>query len=226
MIFFLALFLPSLYYNKYLKDEILSETQARALRELTLIKDLMAREDFHGPEQLHAWLRKVSDPLNVRITYVAEGGRVIADTGVPFDQASSLENLAKRPEIAEAYNQPTGSSLRYSDELNTDLLYRCTKNRGPGNIPGGVLRVAVPLSGIFYSLSNVAIVQHLIILTGFIAFALISLGLMVSASRSVSLLSSAADSIGHGDVKVLPAVSPRPLLLSPRKIDQRKRRAR
>ncbi|HIJ68378.1 MAG TPA: PAS domain S-box protein, partial [Deltaproteobacteria bacterium] len=53
-------------------------------------------------------------------------------------------------------------------------------------------------------LGNVAIVQRLIILTGFIAFALLSLGLMVSASRSVSLLSSAADSIGHGDVKVLP----------------------
>ena len=64
--------------------------------------------------------------------------------------------------------------------------------------------MAIPLSGIFYSLGNVAIVQYLIILTGFIAFALISLGLMVSASRSVSLLSSAADSIGHGDVKVLP----------------------
>ncbi|MGO9416756.1 MAG: ATP-binding protein [Syntrophobacteraceae bacterium] len=204
VIFFLALFLPSLYYNKYLKDEILSETEARASRELTLIKNLMAREDFHGPEHLHTWLRKVSDPLNVRITYVAEGGRVIADTGVPFDQASNLENLAKRPEIAEAYNQPTGSSLRYSDELNTDLLFVAQRIEGRGTIPGGALRVAVPLSGIFYSLSNVAIVQHLIILTGFITFALISFGLMVSASRSVSLLSSAADSIGHGDVKVLP----------------------
>ena len=45
-------------------------------------------------------------------------------------------------------------------------------------------------------------------LTGFIAFALISLGLMVSASRSVSLLSSAADSIGQGNVKVLPQFHP------------------
>ncbi|HIJ68484.1 MAG TPA: hypothetical protein HPP57_03150, partial [Deltaproteobacteria bacterium] len=201
VIFFLALFLPSLYYNKYLKDEILSETEARASRELILIRDLMAREEFQGPEQLHAWLCKVSNPLNVRITYVAEGGRVIADTDVPFDQTSSLENHARRPEIVEAYSRPTGSTLRYSDELNTDLLYVAQRTEGRGTIPGGVLRVAIPLSGIFYSLGNVAIVQRLIILTGFIAFALISLGLMVSASRSVSLLSSAADSIGHGDVK-------------------------
>jgi len=203
-IFFLALFLPSLYYNKYLKDEILSETVARATRELALIKDLMAREEFQGPEQLYAWLRRVSGPLKVRITFVAEGGRVIADTDVPFDQTLSLENHARRPEIVEAYSQPTGSSLRHSSELNTDLLYVAQRIEGRRTIPGGVLRVAIPLSGIFYSLGNVAMVQHLTILTGFIVFALISLGLMVSASRSVSLLSSAADSIGHGDVKVLP----------------------
>lgn len=203
-IFFLALFLPSHYYNKYLKDEILSETQARATRELALIKDLMAREEFQGPAQLHAWLRRVCDPLNVRITYVADGGRVIADTDVPFDQTSSLENRAIRPEIVEAYSQSMGSSLRHSGSLNADLLYVAQRIEGRGTIPGGILRVAVPLSGIYYSLGNVAIVQYLIMLTGFIAFALISLGLMVSASRSVSILSSAADSIGHGDVKVLP----------------------
>ena len=203
-IFFLALFVPSLYYNKYLKDEILSETKARATRELALIKDMMAREKFQGPEQLHAWLCRVSDPLNVHLTYMAERGRVIADTEVPFDQTSSLDNIANRPEIVEAYSLPTGSSLRYSGSLSTDLLYVAQRIEGRGTIPGGVLRVAVPLSGIFYSMGNVAIVQHLIILTGFITFALISLGLMVSASRSVGLLSSAADSIGHGDVKVLP----------------------
>ena len=208
VLFFLALFLPSLYYNKYLKDEILSETQTRATRELALIKDMMAREEFKGPEQLHAWLCRVSGPLNVRITYVAEGGRVIADTDVPFDQTSGLDNHARRPEIIEAYQQPTGTSLRYSGTLGTDLLYVAQRVEGRGNIPGGVLRVAIPLSSIFYGLDNSAVVQHLIILTGFITFALISLGLMMDFSRSVSLLSSAADSIGQGNVKRLPQFRP------------------
>ncbi len=45
-------------------------------------------------------------------------------------------------------------------------------------------------------------------LAGFITFALISLYLMMSASRSVSLLSSAADSIGQGNVKFLPQFHP------------------
>ena len=146
-IFFLALFLPSLYYNSYLKNEILSETQVKATRDLSLIKDLMEREEeFQSPEQVYAWLRRASDILKVRITYVAEGGRVIADTDVPFDRTASLDNHAKRPEIVEAYNQPTGASFRYSGTINTDLLYVAQRIQGRGKIPGGVLRLAMPLS--------------------------------------------------------------------------------
>ena len=121
-IFFLALLLPSLYYNGYLKNEIMLETQAKASRELALIRDLMAREkEFQDPEQLYTWLCRLSGPLKVRLTYVAEGGQVIADTDVPFDQISNLDNHARRPEIVEAYNQPTGKSFRYSGTLNNDL---------------------------------------------------------------------------------------------------------
>jgi two-component system phosphate regulon sensor histidine kinase PhoR len=208
-IFFLAVFVPSHYYNNYLKDEILSETRARASRELVLLKDLMEREkEFQGPEEMHAWLSTVSGLLQVRVTYVAEGGRVIADTDVPFDQTSGLDNHAKRPEIVGAYQQTTGTSLRYSGTLHTDLLYVAQRIEGRGKIPAGVLRLAIPVSTIFYGLESSANVEHLIILTGFIAFVLISLGLMVSMNRSVSLLASAADSIGQGNVKQLPQFHP------------------
>jgi two-component system phosphate regulon sensor histidine kinase PhoR len=102
-----------------------------------------------------------------------------------------------------------GSSLRYSVSVKTDLLYVAQKIEGRGNIPGGVLRVAIPLSSIFYALDNAAVVQRLIILIGVIIFALMSFALMVNARRSVNILSSAADSIGQGNVKVLPQFHPR-----------------
>jgi two-component system phosphate regulon sensor histidine kinase PhoR len=134
---------------------------------------------------------------------VDEGGRIIADSDVPFDQTSSLDNIAERPEIAEARSGPAGSSLRNNRTSDSDLLYVAQRIEGRGKIPGGVLRVAIPLSSIFYALRNVATLQRLIVLIGFIAFALTSLGLIVSTSRSVSLLSRAADSIGQGNVKAL-----------------------
>ncbi len=204
-IFLLALFLPSLYFNNYLKNEILLETQASAVRELSLVKDLMSREaGFASPEQLNGWLRRVSDSLKARITYVDEKGRIVADTDVPFDQTPATDNLANRPEIVEAYSETTGSSLRrQNDATDNSLLYVAQRIEGRGKIPAGVLRVGIPLSSIFYALRNAAIVQRLIILIGFIAFALMSLGLMVSTSRSVSQISKAVDSIGKGNVKVL-----------------------
>ncbi len=208
-IFFFALFLPSLYYHKYLKDEILLESRAMATRELALLKNQMEMEQFQDPEHLHAWLCRVSGLLGVRTAYVDEGGRVIADTDVPFDQTSSLENQASRPEIVEAHEQPTGTNLRHVTTLKTDLLYVAQSTEGRGNIPPGILRVAVPLSALFYGLDRSAAVQNLIILAGFIAFALISLGLTASTTRSVSLLASAADSIGQGNVKFLPKFHPR-----------------
>jgi two-component system phosphate regulon sensor histidine kinase PhoR len=208
-IFFFALFLPSLYYHKYLKDEVLLETRAKATRELALLKNQMEMEQFQGPEQLHAWLCRVSGLLGVQAAYVAEGGRVIADTDVPFSQTSSLDNQAGSPEIVEAHEQPTGTSLQHLAALKTDLLYVAQSTGGRGNIPAGVLRLAIPLSSIFNELDKSAAVQNLIILAGFIAFALISLGLMASTSRSVSLLASAADYIGQGKVKFLPMFHPR-----------------
>ena len=208
-IFFLVLFLPSLYYDNYLRNQILVETRARATRELSLIKDLMAWEkEFQSPEQLHAWLLKFSGPLNVRVTYVAEGGQVIADTEVPYGQTSSLDNHSTRPEIADAYSLPVGTSLRYSDTLKTHLLYVAQRTEGRGKIPGGVLRVAIRVSSLFYILGDAAFLQHLMILIGFVTFALMSFGLMVSTRRSLNILSSAADSIGQGNVKVLPQFRP------------------
>jgi two-component system phosphate regulon sensor histidine kinase PhoR len=139
---------------------------------------------------------------------VAEDGRVIADSDVPFDQTPGLDNHASRPEIVEAYRQPTGTSLRYSGTLQTDLFYVAQRVEGRGKIPGGLLRIAIPVSVIFYGLEKSAVIQHLITFTGFLTFAIISFGLMVGFSRSVSLLSSAADSIGQGNVKHLPQFQP------------------
>lgn len=208
-VFFLALFVPSTYYNSYLRNEILQDTQTRASRELALIKELMSKEkDFPDAEQLYDWLKGISQQLNVRITYVAEGGRVIADTDVPFEKTAELDNHARRPEIVEAYANPTGSSIRYSGTLRTDLLYLAKRVEGQGQIPGGVLRLAIPLSGIFYGLENAGLVLNLIILAGFIVFAVVSLGLIMHTNRSVRALSILADSIGSENVKIPPQFHP------------------
>lgn len=202
-IFFLALVVPSAYYTRHLKNEILAETRTRATRELALIRGLLLDEKaFPDSRHLQDWLQRISGNLGIRISYIAEGGRVIADTDVPFDQIPNLDNHAARPEIIGALRSDTGSSMRYSGTIKSDLLYIARQIDGRGSIPRGVLRIAVPLSSVFYVLSNAGTVQNLAIVVGFLVFAIISLWLIVHTSRSVSILASAADSIGKENVKV------------------------
>ncbi len=202
-IFFLALVVPSAYYARHLKNEIMDDTRARAVKELTLLKGLIQEDRaFTDTLQLQEWLNRISENLGIRISYIAEGGRVIADTDVPFEQISNLDNHAPRPEVIEALSSQTGSSVRYSGTLKTDLLYLAQKVEGRGKIPGGVLRIAVPLSSIFYGLTAAGTVQNLVIVVGFLVFAIISFWLVVHTSRSVSILAIAADSIGKENVRV------------------------
>lgn len=207
-LFFLVLFIPSTYYNRYLKQEILNEGRIRANRELSLVKELIKDQEFPGAEQLHHWLEKVARQLKLRITFVAEGGQVIADSDVPYSQIASLDNHANRPEVAEALSSITGTSTRYSGTLQADLLYVAARIEPQGPIPGGVLRVAVPLSGIFYGMARVENVQYITILIGLLVFMGISLGLIVSTSWSISTLSRAAGRIGQGNVRVPPQFRP------------------
>lgn len=60
----------------------------------------------------------------------------------------------------------------------------------------GIFFLALFVPSLYYS-------SHVIVVIGFLTFVLITLGLMVSTDRSVGLLSSAADSIGKGNVKGL-----------------------
>jgi two-component system phosphate regulon sensor histidine kinase PhoR len=208
-VFFLALFVPSIYHSNYLKEQIMLETEARGSRELSLIADLLGKEKgLQNAGQLHDWLQKISTPLSVSLTYVDETGKVVADTEVPVDQTEGLENLSGRPEIIEANTLSAGSNMRYKVGINADVLYVAQRVGEHGNIPRGVLRLAIPLSGIFYALGNAALTQRLIILIGFLVFAAISLGLIVSTGRAVNLLAGAADSIGQGKVKNLQYFNP------------------
>jgi two-component system phosphate regulon sensor histidine kinase PhoR len=225
--FFLVLFLPSAYYNRYLKEDFLHETETRVGRELSAVAALIGNDksDFSSAKELNDLLCTLSEELGIRFTYVAEGGRVIADSDVPFEQIAQLENHAGRPEIAQAYIRGRGVSIRYSATLKTDLFYVAQKIGGHGAIPGGTLRAAAPMSGIFYRLGHLGLALYLVVLIGFVSFVALSSWLVTHISRSVLALSRAAESIGTGIVKIPHLFQPRhefyPLALTLKKTAER-----
>ncbi len=75
----------------------------------------------------------------VRLTWVAEGGRVLADSD---NDPSHMENHRNRPELIAAWSGRDGWSVRPSPTMGVSFLYAAVPAHG------GAMRLAVPLSKI------------------------------------------------------------------------------
>lgn len=106
---------------------------------------LLAREAASKePDALGRWARQTDALLGVRVTVVAAGGSVLAESR---RQPESMENHAHRPEIEAALQHGFGAAKRHSSSVNMDFLYVAM----PARLATGetvILRVAAPLETI------------------------------------------------------------------------------
>ncbi|WP_148045745.1 hypothetical protein [Desulfosoma caldarium] len=86
--------------------------------------------------------------LGLRLTYIAQGGRVVADSNVPYDKLGFMEDHWTRPEVVTARQNSFGFSLRHSDALRKDLMYGAMLVSEIPSLPSGILRIAMPVSQI------------------------------------------------------------------------------
>jgi two-component system phosphate regulon sensor histidine kinase PhoR len=79
-----------------------------------------------------------------RLTVVAPSGQVLGDS---HEDPAAMENHAGRPEISEALRRGTGSSVRFSPTLGTQMMYVAIAVPGPDR-PIAVIRASSPLTEI------------------------------------------------------------------------------
>lgn len=201
-VIFLALLLPSVYYRQILSQDIEADTRAQATLQLNLAYWLLSqKQPFQDARLLQKWCKSLGEQLGTRITYVAEDGKVIADSQVPFAKISSLDNHANRPEIIQAFKEDLGTSTRYSTTLGRELIYAARRIDRAGLIPGGVIRVAVPFSDVKTRLDRLSKNFLFIIVATFGATIVISYILVRQLEAPVRSMISAAEAIGSGDYK-------------------------
>ena len=196
----LAQWLPIQYYRHTLRRDVLDEEQARAIGQLHLVHWLLTQQK--GPpdaERFSGWLTELGQQLNVRITYMAAGGRVIADSQVPFADIANMENHANRPEIAAARSQEVGTSIRYSGTVNQELLYVARSVEATDAVPAGVVRLALPFSPIRERLDHLNHALYGLMALMLIATAILSDILTRRLRRSIDPLKRSAEAIGKGD---------------------------
>ena len=144
---------------------------------------------------------EVGKQQGVRFTYVAEGGRVIADSQVPFSEIPNLDNHASRPEIVGAQGQEVGVAVRFSGRRPKRAHLCGEKIRKEGAIPSGVLRLAAPFSQVREPLDRLKNSLLLFLALVFLATALLSYALVRRLNKPIRVLIDTAEAIGTQDYK-------------------------
>ncbi len=86
------------------------------------------------------YLKKVGDHSEFRVTLVNSDGQVLFDSEAELP----LENHGSRPEVVEARDQGEGTSIRYSETLQSDVMYKSLLLDN-----GNVLRLSLRLSTVW-----------------------------------------------------------------------------
>lgn len=175
----LALLFPSWFYYRNISRAVSEEAEKNALRELHLAHWLFTQErGFEDAEQFQGWITALAKQLDVRITYVAQDGRVLADSSFAFSDLGDMENFSSRPEIIQAHTEGAAILVRYNRILQKEFIYAAKKVEGVGWIPPGYLRLALQFSSIDSVLTRLKetfflLVVSIFAIAGFLCFRLV-----------------------------------------------------
>ena len=142
-----ASFVPSLYFNHVLTEEMLEDGRNATLRQLDFIHWLIGESmTFNSVDELQKWLSEIGRELGLRVTFVATNGKVLADSQIPALEIGNLENYLTRPEIVQTLDSDTGLITRYSDVVKKPQFFAARRVPARGGLPPGIVRVGNDLS--------------------------------------------------------------------------------
>jgi signal transduction histidine kinase len=108
-----------------------------------LVHDIQGDVDYRTHIADYCIRYKRTEP-QLRVTIIDNSGVVLCDS---MADASHMENHGRRPEILEAFDEGTGSIIRFSTTVKSQLLYVAVPLDLAGKEPW-IVRVAIPLESI------------------------------------------------------------------------------
>jgi two-component system, OmpR family, phosphate regulon sensor histidine kinase PhoR len=198
----LALILPFWYLYAKLHVAIAEDQKQKLVRQLNLVSMLMTQEvEFRNPEQLQSWLMQIANPLELRLTYIAADGRVLADSLVPFEQIKDLEDFSGRPEIAQALRDEPVFMIRFSRIMQKEQIYAARGIQPKGTLPAGVIRLAASETEDHRLLRHLRNLFFLVLPLIFAAGALLRFLFIRRLKQALTSLTGAVEGIALGDYR-------------------------
>jgi two-component system, OmpR family, phosphate regulon sensor histidine kinase PhoR len=138
----LTMGLLSLYLYSFIQRSYLEILENNLTAETRLLADRIAVRLEADPEntaEIHDLSRRYANLLGSRVTIIATDGVVLGESHLPLDE---IGNHINRPEVQRALQNEVSTQLRYSDTVQTQMLYAAAPILSQGNIIG-VARMAV-----------------------------------------------------------------------------------
>ena len=205
------------------KTELIQEVENREANTLKIIAWLVeGRVPYASLDSFRGFIGELGTRFNIRVTYVAMGsgagvspGTVLADSKVEPSRLGALPNHSDRPEIIQAVGEGFGTSTRFSDTLKTEMLYVASTMHTLDGIPAGVLRIAVPYSGVRQVLTEASNKLLAIVLAMAVCAAGLTLFLIRRTRSALRDFTRTVDDLGRGEmpgkIRVYPGLEFKPL---------------
>lgn len=144
--------------------------------------------------------KRFKEIAGMRVTYIRSDGIVMGDSD---HDPMTMNNHIDREEVKEAIASGTGSSIRYSDTVNQNMLYVAIAVKDDqSKLAKGIIRLAMSLSDVERSLNNlwIALIFGLFLL--FALAALVSYRVALSVTRPLERMTSAAKRMANMDYAI------------------------
>ena len=156
----LAVCVASLYAHFQLRSYFVDRLEADLFRSARTLAVLLDVREAEGP--FDATCRQLKERSGYRVTLIDDRGVVLGDSD---RDASTMENHLYRPEVQEALENGSGSTIRYSHTMSYPMFY------GAIRVPSGpstyFLRLSLPLEGVF---AQLAVIRSNILQGSLLAF--------------------------------------------------------
>ncbi len=188
----LLLALTAVYlYTSRIWDEHFIESTYRHLEALVRVGEGRP-PDVTDPETLADWTRWLS-ASGARVTVIGSDGTVLSDSD---EDPTRMVNHAGRPEVRQALVGGQGRSSRFSETIQTDLVYLAVREPW-GPRPPIVLRLAEPLGRVNEAMAEMRAplltVSLLALVVGGFSSLLVSRGFSTRVSRLIDFSQRVAD---------------------------------
>jgi two-component system, OmpR family, phosphate regulon sensor histidine kinase PhoR len=171
---------------------LLDQAAIELLREVALGREIYDADTLSTAD---ASARRLSGITGHRVTIIAPDGTVLGDSDVAPVHLPALENHGNRPEVRAAIDSGTGTAVRRSTSVGTELLYAAGTTRR-----GAVIRFAVGIETID---DVVAAVRRQVLQVGALALlmaALFSLAFSFLITRPLRRMRHIAATMSAGDL--------------------------